>query len=91
MKEELTWIRVMHPVCIMSQGPSFEKRKELLCLKLYFDVLSALALRLLLRRSKNKRRAEEVSEKLRDNRDLQHFLQNTQDVSFFFSLLFMQP
>ncbi|XP_072221502.1 spectrin beta chain, erythrocytic isoform X2 [Leuresthes tenuis] len=33
------------------------------------------------RRSKNKRRAEEVSEKLRDNRDLQHFLQNTQDLT----------
>lgn len=33
------------------------------------------------RHDKNKRRAEEVSEKLRDNRDLQHFLQNTQDVS----------
>ncbi|KAM9707495.1 spectrin beta chain, erythrocytic isoform 1-T1 [Menidia menidia] len=33
------------------------------------------------RRSRNKRRAEEVSEKLRDNRDLQHFLQNTQDLT----------
>lgn len=33
------------------------------------------------RNDKNKRRAQEVSEKLRDNRDLQHFLQNTQDVS----------
>lgn len=33
------------------------------------------------RHDKNKRRAQEVSEKLRDNRDLQHFLQNTQDVS----------
>ncbi|XP_041827020.1 spectrin beta chain, erythrocytic isoform X1 [Melanotaenia boesemani] len=33
------------------------------------------------RRNKNKRRAEEVSEKLRDNRDLQHFLQNTQDLT----------
>uniref|UniRef100_A0A672J1Q7 Spectrin beta chain n=1 Tax=Salarias fasciatus TaxID=181472 RepID=A0A672J1Q7_SALFA len=33
------------------------------------------------RHSKNKRRAEEVSEKLRDNRDLQHFLQNTQDLT----------
>uniref|UniRef100_A0A3B3X0I2 Spectrin beta chain n=1 Tax=Poecilia mexicana TaxID=48701 RepID=A0A3B3X0I2_9TELE len=31
--------------------------------------------------SKNKRRAVEVSEKLRDNRDLQHFLQNTQDLT----------
>uniref|UniRef100_A0A4W6CQK1 Spectrin beta chain n=1 Tax=Lates calcarifer TaxID=8187 RepID=A0A4W6CQK1_LATCA len=30
---------------------------------------------------KNKRRAQEVSEKLRDNRDLQHFLQNTQDLT----------
>lgn len=36
------------------------------------------------RHDKNKRRAEEVSEKLRDNRDLQHFLQNTQDVSLQF-------
>uniref|UniRef100_A0A8C5I748 Uncharacterized protein n=1 Tax=Gouania willdenowi TaxID=441366 RepID=A0A8C5I748_GOUWI len=33
------------------------------------------------RNRKNKRRAEEVSEKLRDNRDLQHFLQNTQDLT----------
>ncbi|XP_022079058.1 spectrin beta chain, erythrocytic isoform X2 [Acanthochromis polyacanthus] len=33
------------------------------------------------RHNKNKRRAEEVSEKLRDNRDLQHFLQNTQDLT----------
>uniref|UniRef100_A0A3B4FBW8 Spectrin beta chain n=2 Tax=Pundamilia nyererei TaxID=303518 RepID=A0A3B4FBW8_9CICH len=33
------------------------------------------------RHDKNKRRAEEVSEKLRDNRDLQHFLQNTQDLT----------
>lgn len=33
------------------------------------------------RRDKNKRRAAEVSQKLHDNRDLQHFLQNTQDVS----------
>ncbi|XP_014842350.1 PREDICTED: spectrin beta chain, erythrocytic-like isoform X1 [Poecilia mexicana] len=33
------------------------------------------------RHSKNKRRAVEVSEKLRDNRDLQHFLQNTQDLT----------
>ncbi|XP_014871899.1 spectrin beta chain, erythrocytic isoform X3 [Poecilia latipinna] len=33
------------------------------------------------RQSKNKRRAVEVSEKLRDNRDLQHFLQNTQDLT----------
>lgn len=33
------------------------------------------------RRDKNKRRAQEVSQQLRDNRDLQHFLQNTQDVS----------
>lgn len=33
------------------------------------------------RRDKNKRRAAEVSQKLCDNRDLQHFLQNTQDVS----------
>ncbi|KAM9842482.1 spectrin beta chain, erythrocytic [Aulostomus maculatus] len=33
------------------------------------------------RRDKNKRRAQEVSEKLRDNRDLQHFLQNTQDLT----------
>ncbi|KAF7201466.1 spectrin beta chain, erythrocytic isoform X1 [Nothobranchius furzeri] len=33
------------------------------------------------RRDKNKRRAKDVSEKLRDNRDLQHFLQNTQDLT----------
>ncbi|XP_027855780.1 spectrin beta chain, erythrocytic isoform X2 [Xiphophorus couchianus] len=33
------------------------------------------------RQSKNKRRAVDVSEKLRDNRDLQHFLQNTQDLT----------
>uniref|UniRef100_A0A671YVH8 Spectrin beta chain n=1 Tax=Sparus aurata TaxID=8175 RepID=A0A671YVH8_SPAAU len=33
------------------------------------------------RNDKNKRRAREVSEKLRDNRDLQHFLQNTQDLT----------
>nr|XP_061798089.1 spectrin beta chain, erythrocytic-like [Nerophis lumbriciformis] len=31
--------------------------------------------------NKNKARAQEVSEKLRDNRDLQHFLQNTQDLT----------
>uniref|UniRef100_A0A7N6B4Q7 Spectrin beta chain n=1 Tax=Anabas testudineus TaxID=64144 RepID=A0A7N6B4Q7_ANATE len=30
---------------------------------------------------KNKRRAQDVHEKLRDNRDLQHFLQNTQDLT----------
>lgn len=36
---------------------------------------------LILRHGKNKNRAQEVSERLRDNRDLQHFLQNTQDVS----------
>ncbi|KAK2826521.1 hypothetical protein Q5P01_020735 [Channa striata] len=33
------------------------------------------------RHEKNKKRAREVSEKLRDNRDLQHFLQNTQDLT----------
>ncbi|XP_011488466.2 spectrin beta chain, erythrocytic isoform X2 [Oryzias latipes] len=33
------------------------------------------------RHNKNKERAKEVSEKLRDNRDLQHFLQNTQDLT----------
>ncbi|XP_072314307.1 spectrin beta chain, erythrocytic isoform X2 [Eucyclogobius newberryi] len=33
------------------------------------------------RQDKNKRRAQEVSEKLKDNRDLQHFLQNTQDLT----------
>ncbi|XP_037341699.2 spectrin beta chain, erythrocytic isoform X2 [Pungitius pungitius] len=33
------------------------------------------------RNNKNKRRAREVSEKLNDNRDLQHFLQNTQDLT----------
>uniref|UniRef100_A0A3B4ABG3 Spectrin beta chain n=1 Tax=Periophthalmus magnuspinnatus TaxID=409849 RepID=A0A3B4ABG3_9GOBI len=33
------------------------------------------------RRDKNKRRAQEVSGKLKDNRDLQHFLQNTQDLT----------
>ena len=33
------------------------------------------------RANTNRGRAQEVSEKLRDNRDLQHFLQNTQDVS----------
>ncbi|KAM9354581.1 LOW QUALITY PROTEIN: spectrin beta chain, erythrocytic [Pholidichthys leucotaenia] len=33
------------------------------------------------RHNKNKGRAEEVFEKLRDNRDLQHFLQNTQDLT----------
>lgn len=36
---------------------------------------------LMVRHSKNKSRAQEVSQRLRDNRDLQHFLQNTQDVS----------
>ncbi|XP_037096955.1 spectrin beta chain, erythrocytic isoform X1 [Syngnathus acus] len=33
------------------------------------------------RHNKNQARAQEVSEKLRDNRDLQHFLQNTQDLT----------
>ncbi|KAM4540523.1 spectrin beta chain, erythrocytic isoform 2-T2 [Fundulus diaphanus] len=33
------------------------------------------------RHNKNKRRAVEVSEKLKDNRDLQHFLQNSQDLN----------
>ncbi|XP_056283080.1 spectrin beta chain, erythrocytic isoform X2 [Pseudoliparis swirei] len=33
------------------------------------------------RHNRNKRRAREVSEKLRDNSDLQHFLQNTQDLT----------
>ncbi|KAM9777423.1 spectrin beta chain, erythrocytic [Neosynchiropus ocellatus] len=33
------------------------------------------------RNNKNKRKAQEVSEKLQDNRDLQHFLQNTQDLT----------
>ncbi|XP_071771752.2 spectrin beta chain, erythrocytic [Centroberyx gerrardi] len=33
------------------------------------------------RHDTNRRRAQEVSEKLRDNRDLQHFLQNTQDLT----------
>ncbi|XP_061553245.1 spectrin beta chain, erythrocytic isoform X2 [Phycodurus eques] len=33
------------------------------------------------RHNKNKARAREVSEKLRDNRDLQHFLQNAQDLT----------
>ncbi|KAM4625037.1 spectrin beta chain, erythrocytic [Polymixia lowei] len=33
------------------------------------------------RHNTNKRRAKEVSEKLKDNRDLQHFLQNTQDLT----------
>ncbi|KAM8915258.1 spectrin beta chain, erythrocytic isoform 1-T2 [Spinachia spinachia] len=33
------------------------------------------------RNNKNKRRAREVSQKLNDNRDLQHFLQNTQDLT----------
>ncbi|XP_051941422.1 spectrin beta chain, erythrocytic isoform X2 [Hippocampus zosterae] len=33
------------------------------------------------RHDKNLARAQEVSEKLRDNRDLQHFLQNTQDLT----------
>uniref|UniRef100_H3DPL3 Spectrin beta chain n=1 Tax=Tetraodon nigroviridis TaxID=99883 RepID=H3DPL3_TETNG len=33
------------------------------------------------RHSKNKSRAQEVSQRLRDNRDLQHFLQNTQDLT----------
>uniref|UniRef100_A0A3Q1HIB9 Spectrin beta chain n=1 Tax=Anabas testudineus TaxID=64144 RepID=A0A3Q1HIB9_ANATE len=33
------------------------------------------------RHDKNKRRAQDVHEKLRDNRDLQHFLQNTQDLT----------
>lgn len=42
----------------------------------FFSVLC-----LTFRHDKNKRRVQEVSEKLRDNRDLQHFLQNTQDVS----------
>lgn len=36
---------------------------------------------LMVRHSKNNSRALEVSQRLRDNRDLQHFLQNTQDVS----------
>lgn len=36
---------------------------------------------LMVRHSKNKSRAQEVSQRLRDNRELQHFLQNTQDVS----------
>lgn len=36
---------------------------------------------LMVRHSKNQSRAQEVSQRLRDNRDLQHFLQNTQDVS----------
>ncbi|XP_067099626.1 spectrin beta chain, erythrocytic isoform X1 [Osmerus mordax] len=33
------------------------------------------------RANTNRGRAQEVSEKLRDNRDLQHFLQNTQDLT----------
>ncbi|KAJ3613539.1 hypothetical protein NHX12_019786, partial [Muraenolepis orangiensis] len=33
------------------------------------------------RHNGNKRRAKEVSAKLKDNRDLQHFLQNTQDLT----------
>ncbi|XP_076013659.1 spectrin beta chain, erythrocytic [Genypterus blacodes] len=33
------------------------------------------------RHNTNQRRAQEVSQKLRDNRDLQHFLQNTQDLT----------
>ncbi|XP_034050754.1 spectrin beta chain, erythrocytic isoform X1 [Thalassophryne amazonica] len=33
------------------------------------------------RHNTNKERAQEVSERLRDNRDLQHFLQNTQDLT----------
>ncbi|XP_054653191.1 spectrin beta chain, erythrocytic isoform X2 [Dunckerocampus dactyliophorus] len=33
------------------------------------------------RQKKNRARAQEVSETLRDNRDLQHFLQNTQDLT----------
>lgn len=33
------------------------------------------------RHSRNRSRAQEVSQRLRDNRDLQRFLQNTQDVS----------
>ena len=35
----------------------------------------------IVRHNANQRRATEVSGKLKDNRDLQHFLQNTQDVS----------
>ncbi|XP_077395251.1 spectrin beta chain, erythrocytic isoform X2 [Festucalex cinctus] len=33
------------------------------------------------RQNKNKARAQEVSQQLQDNRDLQHFLQNTQDLT----------
>lgn len=33
------------------------------------------------RHNKNRDKAKEVSGKLKDNRELQHFLQNTQDVS----------
>ncbi len=34
------------------------------------------------RYNKNRGKAKEVSGKLKDNRELQHFLQNTQDVSY---------
>lgn len=36
---------------------------------------------LMVRRSQNQSRAQDMSQRLRDNRDLQEFLQNTQDVS----------
>lgn len=61
-------------------GRALKKSKGLLGEKVHFNV--AVLLCFLFRHNKNKERAKEVSEKLRDNRDLQHFLQNTQDVSF---------
>lgn len=54
--------------------------EDRLCVELYFECIF-LVVCLTFRHNKNKRRAQEVSEKLRDNRDLRHFLQNTQDVS----------
>lgn len=47
----------------------------------FFENVFVCFLFLTFRHDKNKRRAVEVSEKLYDNRDLQRFLQNTQDVS----------
>lgn len=52
----------------------------LLTTQVVVEVVKVFSL-LMVRHCKNKNRAQEVSQRLRDNRDLQHFLQNTQDVS----------
>lgn len=69
-----TWVTS----CLKCVTEGFLREKNTVCL-MHFLVFFCVFF--YFRHDKNKRRAEEVSEKLRDNRDLQHFLQNTQDVS----------